>query len=64
MVGLNNYGSKVYPLSVAGRPLYEYETIGNLSGYVKCGGASLDISGFESEKDMVAEALNTGFYFE
>lgn len=64
MVGLNNYESKEFPGSVLGRPLCEYETIGNLSGFVKCGAASLDIPGFDHEKETLNTYLNTGFYYE
>lgn len=59
-----NYGSKSFPGSVAGRPLYEYRQINTLSGYVKCGAASLDISGMGPEKDAVNAYLNGGFYYE
>lgn len=59
-----NYGSKTFPASVAGRPLYEYRTISTLSGYVKCGGASIDIPGAAPNKDAVNAYLNSGFYYE
>ena len=59
-----NYGSKDFPLSVAGRPLYQYATINTLSGYVKCGAASIDIPGTGPEKDAVNAYLNSGFYYE
>ena len=48
----------------SGRPLYQYRTLGNLSGYVKCGAASLEISGFKGERERVNALLNSGFYME
>lgn len=59
-----NYGSKSFPDSVGGRPLYEYRQINTLSGYVKCGGASIDIPGAGPNKDAVNSYLNGGFYYE
>lgn len=59
-----NYGSKSFPDSVAGRPLYEYRTISTLSGYIKCGAASIDIPGEGPDKDAVNAYLNSGFYYE
>lgn len=59
-----NYGSKSFPASVAGRPLYEYRAINTLSGYVKCGAASIDIPGAGPNKDAVNAYLNSGFYYE
>ena len=59
-----NYGSKTFPASVAGRPLYEYRAINTLSGYVKCGAASIDIPGAAPNKDAVNAYLNSGFYYE
>lgn len=63
-VSVQNYGTKQYPTSVAGRPLYEYRTISTLSGYIKCGAASIDIFGMGPEKDAVNAYLNSGFYYE
>lgn len=59
-----NYGSKSFPDTVAGRPLYEYKTISTLSGFVKCGAASIDIPGEGPDKDAVNAYLNSGFYYE
>lgn len=59
-----NYGSKSFPDSVAGRPLYEYKTISTLSGFIKCGAASIDIPGEGPDKDAVNAYLNSGFYYE
>ena len=59
-----NYGSKSFPNTVAGRPLYEYKTISTLSGFIKCGAASIDIPGEGPDKDAVNSYLNGGFYYE
>ena len=58
------YATKQFPTSVGGRPLYEYRTISTLSGYVKCGGAAIDIPGLEPDKTEVNNYLNSGFYYE
>lgn len=49
--------------SISGMPYFKSATIGNLSGYVKCSGASVPIAGFKEEKDAVNSYLNKGFYY-
>ena len=49
---------------VSGMPYYKGATISSLSGYVKCNGASVDISGFDSDRDTINAYLNSGFYYE
>ena len=49
---------------ISGLPYFKAATISSLSGYIKCSGASVDISGFEQEKDAVNDFLNSGFYYE
>lgn len=61
---VTNYGSKEFAIKEAGRPLCENVRIGTLSGYVQCGNADVDISGFEEEKTSLNAMLNSGFYFE
>lgn len=61
---VENYGCKDFPTDQAGRPLFQNTKISTLSGYIKCGSASLDITGFESEKASVNNFLNSGFYYE
>lgn len=60
----HTFGAAGIPGSVAGRPLYQYATLGSLSGFVKCGNASIEISGFSGERDAVNSMLNSGFYME
>lgn len=50
--------------SVSGMPYFKGATIGNLSGYVKCNGASVAINGFDADRDSVNAYLNSGFYYE
>ena len=50
--------------AVSGMPYFKGDTISNLSGYVKCNGASVDISGFDAERDTINGYLNSGFYYE
>ena len=47
-----------------GMPYYKHATIGNLSGYVQCSGASVSIPGDGSEQNTVNGYLNSGFYYE
>lgn len=57
-------GSGAIPTTVYGRPLCQNVQIGTLSGFVKCGGASIDIPSMASDRDEINTILNTGFYYE
>ena len=48
----------------SGLPLFDNRTLSSLSGFIKCDGASVSISGYESERDEINAHLNTGFYYE
>lgn len=61
---IKNYNSKDFPTAVAGRPIHSNLSINTLSGFVKCGNASVAISGFDSEREQVNNYLNSGFYYE
>lgn len=50
--------------AVSGMPYFKGATISSLSGYVKCNGASIDISGFDSDRATINSYLNSGFYYE
>lgn len=63
-VSVNNLESCEYPTSQAGRPTYRNIQLGNLSGYVKCGNASLAASGYDADMEQVNAYLNGGFYME
>lgn len=47
-----------------GMPYFKTETLSNLSGYIKCSNASVDIAGDGEEQDTVNSYLNSGFYLE
>lgn len=51
-----------------GRPYMAVNTVTNMlsgsKGYIKCNGASVDIPGFEDEKDKVSGFLNGGIFIE
>jgi len=64
LVFLENYGSAGDPVAVIGKPLYQNRRLGELSGYVKCGNASINIPGFAGEREQVSSYLNGGFYME
>lgn len=63
-VSVKNFGSKDFATTVAGRPTYANIRISTLSGFIKCGNASVSIYGYSSERDMVNNYLNSGFYYE
>ena len=58
------FGAKDYPTAVAGRPLMKNVALSTLSGYVKCGNASVPLNAHASERDAVNNFLNSGFYIE
>ena len=58
------FGAKDFPTAVAGRPLMQNVTLSTLSGYVKCGNASVPLNAHASERDTVNNFLNSGFYIE
>lgn len=58
------YGAKDYPTAVAGRPLMQNVQLSSLSGYVKCGNASVPVNCHSAERDVINRYLNTGFYIE
>lgn len=64
LVALNNLGSAEYPTPVLGRPLCRNLTLGTLSGYVQCAGASFPNTGYDGEKQAIDAFLNGGFYME
>lgn len=64
IVSLACRGSGERATSVAGRPCYATKRLGTLSGFVKCGNASIDIPFYENEKTSVNNFLNSGFYME
>ena len=47
-----------------GGPLFAVRTLSSFSGYVKTNGASVDIPGYEEEKDKVCAMLNSGIFIE
>ncbi|MBO7734353.1 MAG: hypothetical protein J6S67_17445 [Methanobrevibacter sp.] len=59
-----SYESKAIPTIRLGRPCCKNLQLNNLSGYIKCNGASVSISGIEQEKNMINNYLNGGFYYE
>lgn len=63
-VDVTRLGSTEYPTATSGRCTYKNLQLGNLSGYVQCQNASLDIPGDGAEQDTVNSYLNSGFYLE
>ena len=58
------FTAKDYPTTVAGRPLMQNTTLSTLSGYVKCGNASVPVNAPDSVRDEINSYLNSGFYIE
>lgn len=63
-VSVECYGSKEFPTTDLGRPLYQNVTLGNLSGFVKCANASIPINGLDHVREEINNMLNTGIYIE
>ena len=61
---VEHYGSKDYPTAVAGRPLMQNVALSTLSGFVKCGNASVPVNAHAAERDAINNFLNSGFYIE
>ena len=51
-------------IAMQGRPVFETHAISNHSGYVQCEGASIELQGFEAEREKINSYLNSGFYYE
>lgn len=60
---VDSYASCDQP-NTCGKPLYKNVSLGNLSGFVKCGNASLSTPFLEPINEEVNQLLNSGFYME
>lgn len=58
------YKTKDFATNIAGRPCMKNILLSTLTGYVKCGNASVPISGRDSDRDEINAYLNSGFYIE
>lgn len=58
------YGTKVFPTTVAGRPLMQFVQLGTLSGFCQCGNASVPVNARDAERAEINSYLNSGFYIE
>lgn len=47
-----------------GKPLCEVQTINNLSGFIKCGEATVDFGCYNSERDKIHSFMINGFFWE
>lgn len=56
--------SAEFMTNFVGRPLYQNRLISQIPGYIKCGGADLDISGLAGDREAVNALLNGGFFYE
>ena len=63
-LGRKQFDCKDFPTTVAGRPLYTNVLLSTLSGYVKCGNASVPVNAPDSVRDEINSYLNSGFYIE
>lgn len=58
------FGSKQFPLSVAGRPLMQNVQLSTLSGFCQCGNASVPVNARDADRAEINAYLNSGFYIE
>lgn len=58
------FGSKQFPLSVAGRPLCQNVQLSTLSGFCQCGNASVPVNARDADRAEINAYLNSGFYIE
>jgi len=58
------FGSKQFPLAVAGRPLMQNVQLSTLSGFCQCGNASVPVNARDQERSEINAYLNSGFYIE
>lgn len=56
--------SAEFPLEEYGRPCCKNLTLGDLTGYVKTGNASVSVSALDQVRDMINTALNSGVFIE
>ena len=63
-ISMSAYASADFPIAQFGRPCHKYLTLGTLTGFVKCAGASINIAGTSADKEAVNAYLNGGFYME
>ena len=56
--------SAEFPTAVYGRPCCKNLVLGNLTGFIKCGGASIELPANEAVKMQINNFLNEGFYLE
>lgn len=47
-----------------GIPILKTMTINSISGFIQCKNASVDIAGFEDDKEAIESMMNSGFYYE
>ena len=63
-VSVCNFGSKEFPTVEYGRPLCQNVRLGNLSGFVKCGNASVPLVALDHTRTEINNMLNSGIYIE
>lgn len=63
-VSITRLKSADIPQTVDGRPLCRNVTLSSLSGYIKCGNASIALPALSNDRAQVNAFLNSGFYYE
>lgn len=64
IMSLTQKHSAEFPLADYGRPCCKNLKLGDLSGFIKCGNASINISALDGIRDEINSYLNTGFFME
>ena len=52
------------PINVYGKPCEKNMLIKNLTGFVKCQKASIELAGTNDDRETINNYLNNGFYYE
>ena len=47
-----------------GRPVCDFKTIKNLSGYILCADSDVELNCYDEERDMIGTYLTSGFFWE
>ena len=64
LYSVKNFASREFATANAGRPLFANRVINTMSGFIKCGNASIPLNGENSDREIINNYLNSGFYFE
>lgn len=64
VIGATQKHTAEFPVVDYGRPCCKYLKLGDLSGFIKCSNASIDIAAVLGVREEINTYLNTGFFME